>query len=140
MSWRDQDSADEPWQVSPRNSDASPRRPGIRIGQLPLTPTRLTPVIALIGSILFLPYAITGSNPVGGTTFALGRIVRPDTRSGHSRQSPEVSGYLSRTRSGQVDSCRGLFRLAVAVLTVALISGACAQSAPSPSASGNEAA
>jgi hypothetical protein len=62
MSWRDQDSADERWQASP-NTDVTPRRPGIRLGRLLLTPTRVTLLIALVGSIVFLLYAITVRDP-----------------------------------------------------------------------------
>ena len=62
MSWRDQEPADQRWQVSPRNPDGSRRRPPIRLRAF-LTPTRVTLVVALVGSLLFLLYAITVRDP-----------------------------------------------------------------------------
>ncbi len=58
MSWREQDrSAEDRWQVSPRNPDGTRRAPARRRPRL--TPTRVTLAVALIGSVAFLLYAIT---------------------------------------------------------------------------------
>jgi hypothetical protein len=60
MSWREDDRDDDDRNhVSPRNRDGSRRRVGPHIGPLRLTPTRVTLVIALIGSVGFLLYAVT---------------------------------------------------------------------------------
>jgi len=59
MSWREQDrSAEDRWQVSPRNPDGT-RRPAGRGRRPRLTPTRVTLAVALIGSLAFLLYAVT---------------------------------------------------------------------------------
>ena len=53
---------DDPTQVSPRNTDGSRgRRPssGLRIGPIAITPTRVMLVIAVVGSLAFLAYALT---------------------------------------------------------------------------------
>jgi len=60
MSWREQNqSVDDRWQVSQRNPDGSRRRSGLFIGPLRVTATRVTLVIALVGSAAFLLYALT---------------------------------------------------------------------------------
>jgi hypothetical protein len=61
MSWRDEDlsAEDDRMHVSPRNRDGLRRRGGPHLGPVRLTPTRVTLVIALIGSVGFLIYAST---------------------------------------------------------------------------------
>lgn len=53
------ESADDHWQVSPRNRDGTRRRIGRYIGPVRVTPTRVTLFIALVGSVAFLIYGLT---------------------------------------------------------------------------------
>lgn len=53
---------DDRWQVSPRRADGSRGRRPDR-NPFRITPTRLTLAIALIGSILFIAYAVTVRDP-----------------------------------------------------------------------------
>jgi hypothetical protein len=46
-------------QVSPRNADGSRGIAGLHLGRVRITPTRTTLAIALIGSLLFVAYAVT---------------------------------------------------------------------------------
>jgi hypothetical protein len=60
MNWREQNqSVNDRFQVSPRNPDGTRRRTGPHIGSIRVTPTRVTLVIALLGSVAFLAYALT---------------------------------------------------------------------------------
>ena len=47
------------WQVAPRDSGRGRRSNVIRLGPLVLTPTRATAVVALVGSVLYVAYAVT---------------------------------------------------------------------------------
>jgi len=46
-------------QVSPRAPDGSRRRSGLHVGPVRVTPTRVFLAVALIGSLLYLAYAVT---------------------------------------------------------------------------------
>src|SRR5450759_2764 len=46
-------------QVSPRAPDGSRRRMGLHIGPVRVTPTRVFLAVALLGSLLYLAYAVT---------------------------------------------------------------------------------
>ena len=46
-------------QVSPRAPDGSRRRTGLHVGPVRVTPTRVFLVIALLGSLLYVVYAVT---------------------------------------------------------------------------------
>jgi hypothetical protein len=60
MSSREEDrSVDDHWQVSPRNRDGTRRRVGLHIGPIRITATRVTLIVALVGSLAFLLYALT---------------------------------------------------------------------------------
>ncbi len=50
---------DRRWQVSPRNADGSRGRVGQHLGPIRLTVTRITLAVALIGSLLYVAFALT---------------------------------------------------------------------------------
>jgi RsiW-degrading membrane proteinase PrsW (M82 family) len=50
---------DERWQVSPRGPAGQRRRRGVYVGPVRITPSRVLVVIALVGSIAYLLFAIT---------------------------------------------------------------------------------
>lgn len=52
------ESIDDRWQVSPRRADGSSARSGAHIGPLQVTPTRVILLIALVGSLAYLAYAL----------------------------------------------------------------------------------
>jgi len=63
MMTRPPSSYDEDWQVSPRRPDGTRARVGPRVGPhlgpIRITPTRVTAVVALFGSVAYLAYAVT---------------------------------------------------------------------------------
>ena len=46
-------------QVSPRSPDGSRRRTGLHVGPVRVTPTRVFLAVALVGSLLYLAYAVS---------------------------------------------------------------------------------
>ena len=50
---------DEQWQATPRQADAPRGREGVYLGPVRLTPTLVVLVIALIGSLAYLAFALT---------------------------------------------------------------------------------
>ncbi|HEX2129164.1 MAG TPA: hypothetical protein VHF58_08100 [Solirubrobacterales bacterium] len=52
------DRYDDRWQASPYGSDGRRDRPGPRIGSIRITPVRVFLVLALIGSLAYLAFAI----------------------------------------------------------------------------------
>jgi len=52
-------SVNDRWQASARDSDGSRRRTGPHVGPVRVTPTRATLAIAFVGSAAFLFYALT---------------------------------------------------------------------------------
>jgi hypothetical protein len=77
MSWREEDlSADDRMQVSPRNrANGSRRRVGPHLGPLRITPTRVTLLVALLGSVGFLVYASTVRDTSQIALLAAGALV-----------------------------------------------------------------
>jgi hypothetical protein len=66
---------DERSQVSPRRPDGSRGRVGPHLGPVRLTPTRLTLGIALVGSALFVLYALTVRDAAAIPMLASGALV-----------------------------------------------------------------
>lgn len=62
-------------QVSPRNPDGSRGRIGPHLGPIRLTPIRVTVAVALIGSLLFLLYAVTVRDASAIPMLASGALV-----------------------------------------------------------------
>jgi hypothetical protein len=54
---------DDRWQVSPRTADVSRSRPGPHVGPIRLTPTVVVFLIALVGSLGYLAFALTVRDP-----------------------------------------------------------------------------
>lgn len=62
-------------QVSRRNRDGTRRRTGPHIGSVRITPTRVTLVVAVVGSVAFLAYAITVRDPDQIPMLSAGAVV-----------------------------------------------------------------
>ena len=113
-------SVEERWQVSPRNPDGTRRRTGPYIGDLQLTPARVTLAVALIGSAAFLLYAITVRDATQIPLLSSGAAVL-----GLVFSALAVAGVISTTRASQEG--RGGRAVAFAVLggVAALIAFGC---------------
>lgn len=66
---------DERSQVSPRKPDGSRGTPGPHLGPIRLTPIRVTLGVALVGSLLFLLYAVTVRDAAAIPMLASGALV-----------------------------------------------------------------
>jgi hypothetical protein len=59
MNQRPREQIDERWQVSPREADASRGRSGLYLGPVQVTPTLTVLVIAFVGSLAYIAFALT---------------------------------------------------------------------------------
>jgi hypothetical protein len=62
-------------QVSPRAPDGSRRRTGLFVGPVRITPTRVFLAIALVGSLLYLAYAVSVRDTTQIPALASGALV-----------------------------------------------------------------
>ena len=62
-------------QVSPRAPDGSRRRTGLFVGPVRITPTRVFLAIALVGSLLYLAYAVSVRDTTKIPALASGALV-----------------------------------------------------------------
>ena len=59
MARRQAEQMDDRWQVSPRMPDGSRGRVGLHVGPIRITPTLTVFIVALVGSLAYLAFAVT---------------------------------------------------------------------------------
>lgn len=93
------DRLDERSQVSPRRPDGSRGRSGPHLGPVRLTATRVTLIVALVGSLLFVLYALTVRDASSIPMLASGAFVLGLVFSGLA-----VAGGVATYRAGREGS------------------------------------
>ena len=121
MSWREQnESVDDRWQVSPNSGDRSRRGSGPRIGPIRITPTRVVLLIALVGSVAFLAYALTVRESTQIPLLASGAAVL-----GLVFTALAVAGLIATYRAARDGASGRAFGLAVLGGIAALVAFGC---------------
>ncbi|HEY6058856.1 MAG TPA: hypothetical protein VIV06_12555 [Candidatus Limnocylindrales bacterium] len=120
MRLRSENSVDERWQVSPRNTDGTRRRTGTWIGRVQVTPTRVTLAVALFGSLVFVLYSLTVRDASQIPMLAAGSGVL-----GLVFGALAVAGAVSTYRAGMIGEGGRAFAMALLGGLASLIAAGC---------------
>jgi hypothetical protein len=114
------DGSDARWQVSPRRPDGSRGIRGPHLGPIRITPIRITLAIALVGSLLYVLYAITVRDASQIPMLASGAAVL-----GIVFSALAVGGAIETYRAGTEPDGRRAIVLALAGGLAAIIAAGC---------------
>ncbi len=120
MKGRTSDQIDRRWQVSPRDPDGTRRRAGTPFGPVRITPTRATLGVALVGSTVFLLYAITVRDASQIPLLSTGSAIL-----GIAFGALALSGAVSTYRAAAAGLSGRAFGLALAGGLAALVAAGC---------------
>ena len=114
------DRIDDRWQVAPRRPDGSRGRIGPHLGPVRITPTRTIFAVALVGSILYLVYAVSVRDASQIPLLASGAAVL-----GIVFAALAVSGGYGTIRAGREGEARRSILLAVGGGVSGMIAAGC---------------